>query len=268
MRGDERPARERTRETRRYRGRAKVSAAASATTTSSTSGQPNQQEGDTSQPQQQQQQQQQQPSCTTLDCTRTATFRPLISSDGDFLCDACYRQSFPATAMVEEAAAVEAGFSGVTANASAPPAATRIVKGVRRQVDSAVRVASDVLADVEARHHQQEREEEECRMCLDPGILRRCCNRYYCHRCYYVRIGPQCPGCGRAAHLTGIGSRSNQLPSDPGRLSVAVTWLLTLITALLLVLGATASYINWRTAPATVWGHGMGTTLPWMVSQM
>jgi len=28
-------------------------------------------------------------------------------------------------------------------------------------------------------------EHEECRVCLEPGICRRCCNNYYCDTCYY-----------------------------------------------------------------------------------
>jgi len=37
-------------------------------------------------------------------------------------------------------------------------------------------------------------EHEECRVCLDPGILRRCCGNYYCDDCYYK--APTCRSCG------------------------------------------------------------------------
>jgi hypothetical protein len=37
-------------------------------------------------------------------------------------------------------------------------------------------------------------EHEECRCCLDPGILRKCCNNYYCDDCYYKV--PNCRSCG------------------------------------------------------------------------
>lgn len=37
-------------------------------------------------------------------------------------------------------------------------------------------------------------ENEECRICLDPGLLRRCCGNYYCDNCYYKY--PTCRSCG------------------------------------------------------------------------
>lgn len=37
-------------------------------------------------------------------------------------------------------------------------------------------------------------EHEECRVCLEPGLQRRCCNNYYCDSCYYKL--PTCRSCG------------------------------------------------------------------------
>ena len=37
-------------------------------------------------------------------------------------------------------------------------------------------------------------EHEECRVCLDPGLKRPCCNHYYCDDCYYKL--PVCRSCG------------------------------------------------------------------------
>lgn len=37
-------------------------------------------------------------------------------------------------------------------------------------------------------------EHEECRVCLEPGLPRRCCNNYYCDTCYYQL--PTCRSCG------------------------------------------------------------------------
>ena len=37
-------------------------------------------------------------------------------------------------------------------------------------------------------------EHEECRVCLEPGLSRRCCNNYYCDSCYYKL--PTCRSCG------------------------------------------------------------------------
>lgn len=36
-------------------------------------------------------------------------------------------------------------------------------------------------------------EHEECRTCLDPGLLRRCCGNYYCDECFYSN--PTCRSC-------------------------------------------------------------------------
>lgn len=37
-------------------------------------------------------------------------------------------------------------------------------------------------------------EEEECRICLDHGIYRWCCQNYFCDKCYYNKA-MICPGC-------------------------------------------------------------------------
>ena len=34
----------------------------------------------------------------------------------------------------------------------------------------------------------------ECRLCLDPGVLRTCCGNFYCNKCFYR--GTLCPSCG------------------------------------------------------------------------
>ena len=44
-------------------------------------------------------------------------------------------------------------------------------------------------------HEKEVPEGEECRSCLDQGYLRRCCNEFYCHKCY-LRTG-YCPGCNQ-----------------------------------------------------------------------
>jgi len=44
-------------------------------------------------------------------------------------------------------------------------------------------------------------EDEECRLCLNQGILRKCCNHYYCRECYF-RKGDSCPGCNEKIIVT------------------------------------------------------------------
>ena len=182
------------------------------------------------------------PSCSTLNCPRPTIFRPLVQ---DFLCDRCYAEKFPATAMVERA--------GDDLDGDESDGNGNLLSGLRSQFASARMVASDALADLQKR--RAEEEERECHMCLDPGDLRRCCGKHYCHHCYFIRNGPTCPGCASSTHTTGIGRRSNEIPSDPGRLAVGTTYVLTALVALAVVAGAAASFVNWRMAPSTLYGQ-------------
>ena len=182
------------------------------------------------------------PSCSTLNCPRPTTFRPLVQ---DFLCDRCYVDKFPATAMVE-AAGDDLDEDESEGNGS-------LMSSLRSQFASARMVASDAIADMQKR--RAEEEERECHMCLDPGDLRRCCGKYYCHHCYFIRNGPTCPGCAASTHTTGIGRRSNEIPSDPGRWAVGSTYVLTALVALTIIAGAAASFVNWTMAPATLYGR-------------
>lgn len=182
------------------------------------------------------------PSCSTLNCPRPTTFRPLVQ---DFLCDRCYVDKFPATAMVEAA--------GDDLDDDESKGNGNLMSSLRNQFASARMVASDAIADMQKR--RAEEEERECHMCLDPGDLRRCCGKYYCHHCYFIRNGPSCPGCAASTHTTGIGRRSNEIPSDPGRWAVGITYVLTALVALTIIAGAAASFVNWTMAPATLYGR-------------
>ena len=181
------------------------------------------------------------PACSTFDCRRPTIFRPLVQ---DFLCDGCYVEKFPATATTEKAEDALDDASDGDGN---------LLSSFRSQFASVRMTASDALADRQKR--RAEDEERECHMCLDPGVLRRCCNKHYCHHCYFIRNGPACPGCGCSTHTTGIGRRSNEIPSDPGRLAVAITYVLTALVALAIAAGAAASFVNWKMAPATLYGR-------------
>eukprot|EP01041_Mallomonas_annulata_P006490 gene6490-13099_t len=72
-------------------------------------------------------------------------------------------------------------------------------------------------------------EHEECRICLDPGLKRRCCGQYYCDDCYYKL--KTCRSCGKA-----VANRGLQMDfKDKATLcSVFLGWAVTafLITAL------------------------------------
>jgi hypothetical protein len=46
-------------------------------------------------------------------------------------------------------------------------------------------------------------EHEECRVCLEPGLKRRCCGHYYCDDCYYSV--DKCRSCQTKVGVRGIG---------------------------------------------------------------
>ena len=63
----------------------------------------------------------------------------------------------------------------------------------------------------------------ECRICLNPGVRRKCCDGCVCDACYSKR--PTCPVCGKDAAKRGLGNFSLD---DPGMLPVLAGWCLTL----------------------------------------
>lgn len=71
-------------------------------------------------------------------------------------------------------------------------------------------------------------EHEECRVCLDPGLLRRCCGNYYCDNCFYK--SPTCRSCGTivASIKEEKRKRNNLFTLDRAYASsVCLGWLLT-----------------------------------------
>jgi len=98
---------------------------------------------------------------------------------------------------------------------------------------------------------EDENEEEECRICLEQGFVRRCCNQYYCHSCFYK--SGSCPGCQSEAHLTGVGKKSED--QNAGVLFIALSWAVSALCVMCaIVCGALAAW-NELTFPTTVWGH-------------
>lgn len=71
-------------------------------------------------------------------------------------------------------------------------------------------------------------EQEECRICLDPGLLRRCCGNYYCDTCYYA--APLCRSCGTP--VTNLQEEKHSLFADRAYcVTVCLGWTVTLFVA-------------------------------------
>ncbi len=94
--------------------------------------------------------------------------------------------------------------------------------------------------------------EVECRMCLEQGIFRRCCSNYYCHNCFYK--SGSCPGCQEVVPLTGIAAAEKK-KYDPGKFAVGLSWAVSAIVVVMIVVGLGLFYWNSVTSPVTVWGH-------------
>lgn len=98
-------------------------------------------------------------------------------------------------------------------------------------------------------HEKEVPEGEECRSCLDQGYLRRCCNEFYCHKCY-LRTG-FCPGCNQKVNTRGLGGNKE----DPGIYAVLATWAISAFY-LLFIAGMTLSIVlNEYHLPETIWGY-------------
>ncbi len=73
-------------------------------------------------------------------------------------------------------------------------------------------------------------EHEECRICLDPGLKRRCCNNYYCDECYYKV--PTCRSCGLSVGIRSE-NKNNIFMTDRAELfSVFLGWMMTVFFVL------------------------------------
>ena len=165
------------------------------------------------------------------------------------MCDACYQHDFPATAMLDEETADQSsvlhtmGKRAITvlSNGIADFAAD-VRNGINRTEDIPTSPSSQQL---------RYPSEVECRMCLECGVFRRCCSRYYCHQCY-CKSG-RCPGCDNAAPLTGISAAD--LKPDPGKLAVGIGWAISFLLVSITTLIVIITYFNISTTPTTVWGY-------------
>ena len=172
---------------------------------------------------------------------RRGKFRPLIGNDGEFLCDGCYQSEFPATAFLDETEKSEWQRRG-----------GKITDKIRSRVTDTI---ADVMGATEAVDGADERSsidfpsEVECRMCLEKGVFRRCCSTYYCHSCYYQ--SGICPGCEEQVPLTGV-SKPEEDP--PGKVAVRLSWVISVLIIVLMMICLGLFYWNEMTSPVTI-GH-------------
>lgn len=171
--------------------------------------------------------------------SKDVQYRPLVDENGSYLCDTCYKIKFPATAMYD-----------ITENQN-------VVKGKFQEHDlrkkqRKLAAQEDGLkgttAGNDSNHLDDFPEEEECSSCLDKGIFRKCCKKYYCHICYYNE-NKTCPGCGSSIHRSGA-----SIPkSKPTKLAVLASWGLT-FSIILILLGVISAFVlHNRHRPETVW---------------
>ncbi|GMH59760.1 hypothetical protein TrLO_g6454 [Triparma laevis f. longispina] len=98
-------------------------------------------------------------------------------------------------------------------------------------------------------HEKEVPEGEECRSCLDQGYLRRCCNEFYCHKCY-LRTG-YCPGCNQKNNTRGLGGNKE----DPGIYWVMSTWALSTAYVFFIFIMTLLVVYNEYHLPETIWGY-------------
>lgn len=124
-------------------------------------------------------------------------------------------------------------------------------------------------------------EQEECRVCLELGIRRRCCGQYYCDKCYckitihtiialYILSYPSsyryvvlcsicyadnqrtCRSCGADVTSSGL---NYQLKSKASFFSVLAGWMASIFIALLILGGAAVIVTNELTMPVGIYGN-------------
>ena len=179
---------------------------------------------------------------------RQGKFRILIN-DGCFLCDACYHREFPATAMLDGESDVHQKLKGIQHNIT-----NAILDHVAELRPGAL--VADGRGDNSSSSSFPS--EIECRMCLDKGFFRECCQNYYCHACYFK--SGNCPKCNKEAPLSGLTAASSR--EDPGRVAVKLSWFMS---TLIVVTAITAiALLGWNasTFPVTLSGKQCRGWLP------
>jgi len=166
---------------------------------------------------------------------RQGKFRLLIN-DGCFLCDACYRHEFPATAMLDEESDFRRNVKDIRQTIT-----NTIFDHVAELKQPAPALAVDATgASGSASSSSSFPSEIECRMCLEKGFFRTCCKSYYCHQCYFQ--SGRCPKCNKETPLTGLAAALNK--EDPGRVAVGVSWLISVLIVVITI--ASVSLLCWN----------------------
>eukprot|EP00984_Skeletonema_dohrnii_P014745 scaffold6249_cov119-Skeletonema_dohrnii-CCMP3373.AAC.5 len=170
---------------------------------------------------------------------RQGKFRLLIN-DGCFLCDACYRHEFPATAMLDEESDFRRNVKDIQHN---------ITNTILDHVAEMKQPRQDAVgANGDSSSSSSFPSEIECRMCLERGFFRTCCKSYYCHQCYFQ--SGQCPKCNKDTPLTGLAAALNK--EDPGRLAVGVSWLISVLIIIIAITAVALLCWNVSTFPVTI----------------
>lgn len=171
---------------------------------------------------------------------RQGKFRLLIN-DGCFLCDACYRHEFPATAMLDEESNFRRNVKDIQHNIT-----NAILDHVAEMKQPAAVDAAGANGDSSSSSSFPS--EIECRMCLERGFFRNCCESYYCHQCYFK--SGRCPKCNKETPLTGLAAALYR--EDPGRVAVGLSWLISTLIVVITVAAVALLCWNASTFPVTL----------------
>ena len=90
-------------------------------------------------------------------------------------------------------------------------------------------------------------EHEECRICLDPGLKRRCCNNYYCDECYYKL--PLCRSC-----QTPVGQKAENIFETVRLWPILMGFIISLFIATIIAAGTFLALTNDSLTPIGVFG--------------
>ncbi len=171
--------------------------------------------------------------CEECDTATKVVYRPLVSANGAYLCDKCYKLKFPATAMCD-----------MNENKNIL---------IRKYTEMDIRRTQYNLVTKDNKDNYTE--EEECCACLEKGYYRKCCKKYYCNTCYYNQVR-SCPGCGSSIHRSGV----TIAKSKPKRIAVLATWGVTFYVVIMLISIIYVFFSHNLTRPETVW---KGTCRGW-----
>ena len=171
--------------------------------------------------------------CSECNITSKVKYRALVSDNGSYLCDTCYKVKFPATAMCD-----------MNQNQNIL---------VRKYNEYEIRKTQNKLGknshgNIKGKEEDLSVEEEECCSCLDKGIYRKCCKKYYCHLCYYNQ-SRLCPGCGASVHQSGV----TITKSKPTKVAVLATWGVSLYIIMIILGIAYLFVLHNLKRPETVW---------------